>query len=130
MDLITTSILLIKKKGSFRASKILMEQFRQSLSQLQNANEPYPISLRIINWVKFLSKHQLEQTVLAQSLDIQTKILLDQREYHLLGNHLLENGFALFYLQPISLKTMIIMKLLKIIKAEIKEQVLNDGAHF
>ena len=119
-----------QEKGSFRASKILMEQFRQSLSQLQNANEPYPISLRIINWVKFLSKHQLEQTVLAQSLDIQTKILLDQREYHLLGNHLLENGFALLFAAYFFKNDDYYEAAEKIIKAEIKEQVLNDGAHF
>ena len=65
-----------------------MQQFVAQLPVLLNANEPYPISLRIINWVKFLSNNSINNTKLSDSLYAQAKILEDKlQEYHLLGNH-------------------------------------------
>jgi uncharacterized heparinase superfamily protein len=55
---------------------------------------------------------------------------MDNLEYHVLGNHLLENGFSLlfgaYYFQDETLYA----KAKKILSAELEEQILEDGAHF
>ena len=71
--------------------------FVDQIRELKNANEPYPTSLRGINWIKFFSVHSIEKKSFDRYLYSQYRILLDQIEYHLLGNHLLENGFSLFF---------------------------------
>src|SRR5690606_23482315 len=64
---------------------------------LKDGKEPYPISLRGINWIKFLSKNNILHTKISQTLYNHYQILYHNLEYHLLGNHLLENGFSLFF---------------------------------
>ena len=97
---------------------------------LKDGKEPYPISLRGINWVKFLSKNQVKDKIIDTSLHNHFYNLLDNLEFHLLGNHLLENAFSLlfgsFYFQDEKLYT----KSKKILIRELNEQVLKDGAHF
>ncbi|MCX6183233.1 MAG: alginate lyase family protein [Bacteroidetes bacterium] len=108
----------------------LMENFESQLQHLQNANEPYPISLRGINWIKFICKHKIEDKAIDQSLYSQYCILNKHVEYHLLGNHLLENAFALYigglYFNDEKLKK----KGFSLIESELKEQILQDCGHF
>ena len=57
--------------------------------------EPYPTSLRIVNWIKWaLAGHALPPGCL-HSLAVQTRWLCRRLEYHLLGNHLFANAKAL-----------------------------------
>ena len=104
--------------------------FIDQIRDLKNANEPYPTSLRGINWVKFFSIHEIEKKSFDRYLYSQYRILLDQIEYHLLGNHLLENGFSLifggYYFKGLELY----QKGKELISVELREQILNDGAHF
>ncbi|WP_416832708.1 MAG: heparinase II/III family protein [Erythrobacter sp.] len=59
--------------------------------------EPYPTSLRIVNWIKFaLSGNDLSGAV-RQSLAVQTRWLRKRLEWHLLGNHLFANAKALVF---------------------------------
>jgi uncharacterized heparinase superfamily protein len=51
-------------------------------------------------------------------------------EYHLLGNHLLENGFALLFAAVLFPESPLSRKAEEIIRAELGEQILADGAHF
>ena len=119
-----------QESSSVESSKILMQQFVAQLPVLLNANEPYPISLRIINWVKFLSNNSINNTKLSNSLYAQAKILEDKLEYHLLGNHLLENGFGLLFASVFFQDVRFYKTAKKIISKELDEQILNDGAHF
>ncbi len=59
--------------------------------------EPYPASLRIMNVIRFLSKghSNSDMTLTIEFLKAEVNYLSQNLEYHLLGNHLLENGFAL-----------------------------------
>jgi hypothetical protein len=109
---------------------LLIQDFIPQLPQLKNANEPYPISLRGINWIKFLSKYKISDTTIDTSLYSQYLILLDNLEYHLLGNHLLENGFSLYIGGCYFNDDKLINKGFSIISKELKEQTLNDGAHY
>ena len=97
--------------------------------------DPYPIALRSINWVKFICQHYNEiseekQKIWNDSLYSQVKLLERKLEYHLLGNHLLEDLYALFvaslYFHDETLFDKISRKLMK----ELDEEVLSDGMHY
>ena len=103
--------------------------------------EPYPTSLRLANWCAlFLGRHR-ERTLadpmfasnLWSSVRAQANHLQRRLEWHLLGNHLFENGVALAlagscFAHPDAgawLRTGI-----KVLERELPEQVLADGGHF
>lgn len=144
----------------------LMHDSIQNLSANSTGLEPYPIALRGINWIKFLSKMSLRaerseakqsrhsnasdpstprhceerpQGVTKQSHDVnsiasslyaQYHILLDNLEYHLLANHLLEDGLSLLFGAFFFKDERFYKKAKYIIETELEEQILNDGAHF
>ena len=95
--------------------------------------EPYPTSIRIVNWVKWhLLGNKLSDTAI-QSLAFQADWLSKRIEWHILGNHLFSNAKALIFagLFFSSKESEIWFKKgLKIINDELKEQVLNDGGNF
>ena len=98
-----------------------------------NGWEPYPSSLRIVNWIKSaLGGGELSLRAVA-SLAVQVRFLCERLEFHLLGNHLLANAKALvfaglFFEGEESAKW---LKLgLTILRRELPEQILDDGAHF
>jgi len=121
---------LNQKNISIEAGKELIEDFIKNKENLKDALEPYPISLRGINWVKFLAGNQIEEVSINESLFEQFQILSKNLEYHLLGNHLLENGYSLFFGAIYFRNEKLLKKASKILKRELNEQVLNDGAHF
>ena len=59
--------------------------------------EPYPLSLRIVNWIKFFSRWGNIPEEAKKSLLLQTINLARQIEYHIGGNHLWANGKALWF---------------------------------
>lgn len=95
--------------------------------------EPYPTSVRIINWIKW---HQLCRGLSEKaklSLWNQTRWLAARPEYHLLGNHLFINAKALFFsaaLFNLNNNNKIYKRALSILNKELDEQFLGDGAHF
>jgi len=102
----------------------------------EDAWEPFPVSLRIVNWIKlFLSPEangKVEERWL-QSLYEQALWLEKNIEYHLLANHFFKNGKALFFAGLYFAGTDAerwLEKGLDIISAEIDEQILADGGHF
>lgn len=98
-----------------------------------NGWEPYPLSLRIVNWIKWrLEEHSFSDKIL-KSLALQTHVLSQSIEYHLLGNHLFANGKALYFagLCLDSEQSKVWRKKgEKILLRELEEQFLSDGAHF
>ena len=108
----------------------LIYDFIENICSVKDGLEPFPISLRGINWIKFLTKYKIKDKKIDDSLYAQYYILLDNLEYHLLGNHLLENGFSLlfgaYYFQDENLYK----KAKEILEKELNEQILDDGAHF
>lgn len=98
-----------------------------------NGWEPYPLSLRIVNWVKWYNRAGIQDPYVIQSLYDQVTALTKQLEYHILGNHLFANGKALVFagtfLQGVEAERFLDIGL-KILKREIPEQFLEDGGHF
>ena len=108
----------------------LIYDFIDQTDTVKDGLEPFPVSLRAINWVKFLSKHHIKDKKIDDSLYAQYKILMDNLEYHLLGNHLLENGFSLLFGAYCFQDEKLYTKAKEILTVELEEQILNDGAHF
>ncbi len=99
-----------------------------------NGWEPYPQSLRIVNWIKyFLSVREVQPQQYLSSLFQQTNILEQDLEYHLLGNHLFANAKALIfagcYFEGDRAERWL-DRGLKILDKEIPEQILKDGGNF
>lgn len=92
--------------------------------------DPYPTSLRIINWVKFLSRYEIHDEIINRQLYSDCIRLTKNLEYHLLANHLLENGFGLLFGAYYFRDDALYRKAAKIIRKELKEQILKDGAHY
>ena len=94
------------------------------------ALDSYPTSLRIINWIKFISLHSIHDPVILASLHDQCIILSRNIEYHLLGNHILENGFALFTAGLFFRELNVYKKGKQILISQLNEQILPDGGHY
>lgn len=96
--------------------------------------EPYPLSLRIVNWVIWFAEHPKYATQSGlDSLSLQTEALLQQIEYHILANHLFCNAKALIFAGTYftgKRATFWLKKGLTIIDKQINEQFLADGGHF
>lgn len=98
-----------------------------------NGWDPYPLSLRVVNWVKWsLGGAGLPQAA-EPSLAVQVRWLTGRLEIHLLGNHLFANAKALvmaglFFDGPEADSWL--AKGLKILAREVPEQLLPDGGHF
>jgi len=103
--------------------------------------EPFPISLRVVNWCAVFwgrFRGQIEQDRelclrLWQSVCCQCEWLIQNLETHLLGNHYFVNGVSLAFVGSCfaghTAKKWLDMGC-KILKEQIPEQVLRDGMHF
>jgi hypothetical protein len=108
----------------------LINDFIGKSSQLKTGLEPYPISLRGINWIKFLIKHSIKDNRIQESLFAQYMLLNKRLEFHLLGNHLLENAFSLLFAGIYFQEKKFVDTAVKLLRRELNEQILDDGAHF
>jgi uncharacterized heparinase superfamily protein len=95
--------------------------------------EPYPTSLRIVNWIKWaLAGNELPGTCI-DSLAVQARWLTRRLEFHLLGNHLFANAKALvfsgLYFDGPEAEQWLQLGL-EILAKEVPEQILPDGGHF
>lgn len=95
--------------------------------------EPYPTSLRIVNWIKWQYNGNALNRECLHSLAIQARWLFVRIEWHILGNHLFANAkslvFAGLFFEGKEADGWFLMGL-KIITKELTEQVLPDGGHF
>lgn len=101
-----------------------------------DAWEPFPLSLRMVNWIKYFvasgSRASISHEWL-ESLHDQALWLEQSVEYHLLGNHLFKNGKALLFAGVYFAgddAARWLRKGANIISRELVEQVLPDGGHF
>ena len=108
----------------------LINDFIDQSDDIKDGLMPFPISLRGINWIKFLSKHNIKDQNINDSLYAQYFKLMDNIEYHILGNHLLENAFSLLFGAYYFQDEKFYIKAKNILTDELEEQILKDGAHF
>jgi uncharacterized heparinase superfamily protein len=95
--------------------------------------EPYPLSLRIVNWIKWTQAGSAFNDGERQSLAVQVRFLTGRLEWHLLGNHLFANAKALVfagcYFEGDEAAGWLRLGM-EILEREIPEQILVDGGHF
>ncbi len=98
-----------------------------------NGWEPYPLSLRIVNWIKWAWADNALSGTATKSLTLQARFLRHRLEWHILGNHLLANAkaliFAGLFFEGQEAKEWL-AKGLSILERELHEQILADGGHF
>lgn len=95
--------------------------------------EPYPISLRVVNWIKWFLAGQQPDSTWLHSLAVQTRWLRKRLEWHLLGNHLFANAKALVFAGLFfegSEAQSWLQTGLDVMRRELPEQFLDDGGHF
>jgi len=121
----------LQQEGMTKAEGLfLINDFIKQQDKIKDGLEPFPISLRGINWIKFLNQHKIKNQKIEDALLAQYYILKDNLEYHLLGNHLLENGFSLLFGAYFFRDEELYDKAKEILEKELNEQILEDGAHF
>jgi len=95
--------------------------------------DPYPTSLRIINWIKSTWRGEPLSSRADHSLGVQARHLQRRMERHLLGNHLFANAqalvFAGLYFEGPEADAFLAQGL-ETLAQEIPEQILPDGGHF
>lgn len=95
--------------------------------------EPYPTSLRIVNWIKWALSGNVLPPDCVQSLAVQARWLSRRLERHLLGNHLFANAKALVFAGLFfdgEEANAWLENGLRILALEVPEQILSDGGHF
>src|SRR5262245_3656204 len=95
--------------------------------------DPYPISLRTVNWIIWFLTFGRGTQSHFKSLAAQIRHLMRSIEYHLGGNHLLANAIALifagtFFEGPEA--DCWRARGLALLDNQLDEQILTDGAHF
>jgi uncharacterized heparinase superfamily protein len=81
-------------------SGLMIDWIRKNPRGAADAWDPYPLSLRAVNWMKYLDKSNVERQIrddIEGSLYEQLAFLEKSLEYHLLANHLFKNLKALVF---------------------------------
>ena len=114
-------------------SHLIHDWISQCPQGTPEAWEPYTTSLRMVNWIKVFTQQITPHEAWRRSLYLQARWLERNIEYHILANHYLKNGIALFfagaYFEGIEAERWL-AKGLKILREEAEEQFLSDGGHF
>jgi uncharacterized heparinase superfamily protein len=115
-------------------SELLRRWIAENPPMTGNGWEPYPLSLRIVNWIKWLQRFpSLATQELLDSLHTQVRALERQIEYHILANHLFANVkalvFAGYFFDGTDAKRWCTLGC-KLLQQELSEQFLVDGAHY
>jgi uncharacterized heparinase superfamily protein len=121
---------LNQEEMSGDAGLALIRSFIAGIDENRVGMEPYPISLRGINWIKFLTRWEVCDDDIDSCLYRQYRYLLNNLEYHIMGNHLLENSLSLLFGACYFGDEQFYRKAEKILRQELKEQILPDGGHF
>jgi len=122
---------------------LITDWIRHNPPGAEDAWEAYTVSLRIVNWIKFFlleneaylkeGHERLPRREWVDNLYLQALWLEQNIEYHLLANHYLKNGVALFfaglYFEGVDADRWL-QKGLRILRGELQEQFLADGGHF
>ena len=108
----------------------LLMRYIENLRHNHARMAAFPTSLRAMNWIKFLSSHRVRDRKIDNSLHAQFKFLINNIEYQFLGNHLLENGFAMLFGAYYFRDKALCRTAKRILYRQLAEQILDDGAHF
>lgn len=118
------------------AIELMIHWIHNNPTGTADAWDPFPTSLRAVNWMKFLDGRDVKTTYadeIVASLYGQMTFLEKNLEYHLLANHLLKNIKALVFAGLFfgdKNGERWLSKGLQLLNREHAEQILPDGGHF
>ncbi|MBO7050938.1 MAG: alginate lyase family protein [Bacteroidaceae bacterium] len=108
-----------------------IDRFISDFKDNSIALAPYPTALRCINWIKFFCDNRSCATPdRINHLYSQLSLLSRKTERNIGGNHLLEDAFALTIGSAFFGDRKMAGKAVRILKRELKRQILPDGAHY
>jgi len=109
--------------------RLLERWVRENPPGVGDGWEPYPVSRRVVNWVKWTACGSALPPVCHSSLAIQARWLCGRLEYQILGNHLLANAKALvhagLYFEGPEAERWY-RRGMDIMRSQLREQVLED----
>ena len=108
----------------------LIYDFIRQTATLRDGLEPYPTSLRVLNWRAFVLEHDIHDPRIERHLYAQTALLRSRLEYHLGGNHLLENACALTIMAVHFAERNWFITATHLLRNQLAEQILDDGGHY
>tara|TARA_B100000212_G_scaffold124503_1_gene93459 strand:+ start:9907 stop:11583 length:1677 start_codon:yes stop_codon:yes gene_type:complete len=119
---------------SIISSWIQDNDFSQAELDPDNWNS-YVVSNRIIAWIKIYSIYKNDfsndfKLLFLKNLKFHSNFLSRNFEYHLRGNHLLENAFALLFSAYFFNDKYFYRRSSNVLTNELHEQILIDGGHF
>ncbi len=116
---------------------IIMDWIENNPIGKGNGWEPYPLSLRMVNWIMFYCFYQTKfkkekafQHRFLTSLWQQARYLPYFLEYHLMANHLFVNIKAMVFAALFFQKADWLQRYAKKLQTQLREQILDDGGHF
>ncbi|MFT6745865.1 MAG: hypothetical protein ACJAZ2_000203 [Glaciecola sp.] len=121
---------LLQEDMSKARGSALMYLLIDHLPKSKVAVRPYSISVRGINWIKFISKHGITRKTVDRYLFCQYRILLDRVANDSMGHHLMENGFSMLFGAYYFKGFELFSEAKIILTKELYEQILPDGGHF
>lgn len=142
-DFLNVGFVLPDEEPKLKAAlEIVVDWCRLNTKGTEVGWEPYVLSVRIVNWLKFLARHAASGEfwkeggtihTLLESLGVQVATLERRLEKDLLGNHFLKNIKALLFAgamleTPCSARWW--AKGEELLEQQLNEQILPDGGHF
>lgn len=125
---------LLQEGMSAFDGRIWVDRYIRELTKRTIGQDPYPTALRLMNWAKFCCLHYKDRDIPQQWRDAyysQLRHLERRLEFHLLGNHLLEDASGL-YIGWLFLKEggERLHRARRLMLCQLREQTLSDGAHY
>jgi len=106
-----------------------LKEYAAQRTSLKVGLHSYPASVRLINAIRFLEQEERSETLLQLLWEDACRVA-HFPELHLMGNHFLENAFALLYAAHFFQEIKFYKKSRRWLQQQLAEQVLPDGGHF
>ena len=107
----------------------LMYEYMHAEPRLVIGKMPYPVSLRVFNWIKTMVRFRRFDPDLVGFVRCDLVNLSKNLEFHVLGNHLLENAMAMSF-GGMALDDDRLFNIgYDLLEKELKVQILADGCH-
>jgi len=125
------------KKYYHKFKELILSWIENNPLGIGDAWHPYPVSLRLINWIK--SYYYLKDKIEAEQefkqkfikyIIIQALYIKNNLEFDVRGNHLLENIRALTAASVFLNQKEWQEEALELLDQQLEEQILSDGGHF
>lgn len=114
--------------GAARVREWMKSWVEKNTDYATVAWDPFPLSVRLLNWSLILSVYGWEDFALRDSMHLQLDFLRRHLERDLRGNHLLKNAAAL-YVAGTLLNSAHRRMGARLLRKEVRAQFLPDGGH-